>query len=253
MGSNRTCTSVCGSGSQTCTSACTWGTCSAPTSCCTDADGDGVGVGASCSGPTDCDDGNRWVYPGAPELCDFTDNNCSAGGTDSGCRVRSTRYRECTSHHWTSNLEGTGPFCAPYPAAPNAGCSINGCSLGSCGGTSCWVAETSVSTASFTTYRVQEGALTGLVRLYHWNEPGTLRNRYTTTPTAPSGHVAGMPADLGLIATSASGPSGVTSLPLIECRWTPGGGGTDYFLTTSESECTAVGTVNARLGYVWSL
>ncbi|MCB9658122.1 MAG: hypothetical protein H6726_10780 [Sandaracinaceae bacterium] len=64
-----------------------------------DLDGDGVGETAaattslSCTPPEgysalpgDCDDGNALIYPGAPELCDGVDNNCSSvsdpGGPD---------------------------------------------------------------------------------------------------------------------------------------------------------------------------
>ena len=53
-----------------------------------DADGDGFGNAAvvteACAQPsgsvpndTDCDDTDRAIYPGAPELCDGLDNNCS--------------------------------------------------------------------------------------------------------------------------------------------------------------------------------
>ena len=44
-------------------------------SCCLDADHDGM---RACMG--DCNDGNASVYPGAPQVCDGTNNNCSAPG-----------------------------------------------------------------------------------------------------------------------------------------------------------------------------
>jgi hypothetical protein len=51
------------------------------TDCCTSAacaggDADGDDVAALC----DCNDGNAAVYPGAPQLCDGINNNCSAPG-----------------------------------------------------------------------------------------------------------------------------------------------------------------------------
>ena len=59
--------------------------------CPTDADGDGYGNPASglCTHPqSDCDDNHATVYPGAPELCDGLDNQCTGdagyGSVDEG-------------------------------------------------------------------------------------------------------------------------------------------------------------------------
>ena len=143
---------------------------------------------------------------------------------------------------------------AAQRTVPTAGCSVNSCTLGQCGGTSCWVPECTAPGACFTTYRRQEGGLPSLVRLYHWNEAGTVRNRYTTSPSAPVGYIAASPPDLGLIATTPVAPPGLAALPLLECQWTPGIGGVDYFLVTGpDSGCSGAGfTITARLGYVWT-
>ncbi len=50
---------------------------------CTDADGDGFFSLAGCGTAVDCDDSNPAIKPGATELCDGIDNNCS-GAVDEG-------------------------------------------------------------------------------------------------------------------------------------------------------------------------
>jgi hypothetical protein len=46
---------------------------------CIDADADGDGMAAVSEGGGDCDDLHATVHPGAPELCDGLDNDCTAG------------------------------------------------------------------------------------------------------------------------------------------------------------------------------
>jgi sugar lactone lactonase YvrE len=43
---------------------------------CEDKDGDGVKSGDACDPPTDCDDNDPMIKPGASETCDSKDNNC---------------------------------------------------------------------------------------------------------------------------------------------------------------------------------
>ncbi|MCO4769218.1 MAG: lamin tail domain-containing protein [Deltaproteobacteria bacterium] len=47
----------------------------------TDSDGDQWGDGLGCATP-DCNDANPFIYPGAPEICDGTDDNCSGTPDD---------------------------------------------------------------------------------------------------------------------------------------------------------------------------
>lgn len=71
-----------------------------------DADGDGAGAGAAlqrCLPATgyatqggDCDDGNKDIAPGKPEICDNVDNNC-VGGVDEG-----------HDKNWYKDLDGDG-------------------------------------------------------------------------------------------------------------------------------------------------
>ncbi|NJC87730.1 MAG: hypothetical protein FIB02_04230 [Desulfuromonas sp.] len=50
---------------------------------CTDADGDGYKVEGGACGTQDCNDNNKAIFPGAPEICDGKDNNCN-DQTDEG-------------------------------------------------------------------------------------------------------------------------------------------------------------------------
>ncbi len=73
-----------------------------------DSDGDGYGNTDSskqaCTAPTgyvykkgDCDDANKYTYPGAPEICDGKDNDCD-GQTDEGAGT--TYYRDADGDGW---------------------------------------------------------------------------------------------------------------------------------------------------------
>jgi len=70
-----------------------------------DADADGYGDGAStttaCSAPsgyvadaTDCDDGDSGAFPGAPEYCDATDNDCDGTVDEASAVDASTWYAD---------------------------------------------------------------------------------------------------------------------------------------------------------------
>ena len=59
---------------------------------CTDLDGDGYGEG--CALGFDCNDGADHIYEGAPELCDFIDNNCN-GAVDEECPCTDGSSRVC--------------------------------------------------------------------------------------------------------------------------------------------------------------
>ncbi len=60
---------------------------------CVDNDGDGYYAidPENCPNGNDCDDNNKDVYPGAPELCDELDNDCD-GEVDEGCETPILQY-----------------------------------------------------------------------------------------------------------------------------------------------------------------
>ncbi|NTX10843.1 hypothetical protein HUA76_08610 [Myxococcus sp. CA056] len=85
-----------------------------------DADGDSFGYWTpsvmACAQPTgyssnddDCDDTRANAYPGATEVCDSVDNNCS-GSVDEG--VKTTYYRDFDSDGY-GKLSSTSAACAP--------------------------------------------------------------------------------------------------------------------------------------------
>ena len=65
-------------------------------SACTDTDGDGYFQESGCGTSVDCNDHASNIYPGAPELCDGFDNQCSGdtgyGEIDEGCTIDINSY-----------------------------------------------------------------------------------------------------------------------------------------------------------------
>jgi len=91
--------------------ACTADACEEPAGTCThvgtDADGDGY-VAAGCGAGADCNDGASGVHPGAAEICDGVDNDCSGSPDDGGglaCALGSPAM-SCTT---TCSTAGTRP------------------------------------------------------------------------------------------------------------------------------------------------
>jgi uncharacterized protein YcfJ len=82
-----------------------------------DSDNDGYGSSSttlSCSQPSgyassggDCNDGSTSIYPGAPEQCNLTDNDCD-GSLDEGasCRVHIRRYFSISGGHFYTSSSG---------------------------------------------------------------------------------------------------------------------------------------------------
>jgi hypothetical protein len=93
-----------------------------------DLDGDGYGRSASgtkmaCSlavagagyvaDNTDCDDGNKDIHPGAPEICaNGKDDNCN-GTVDTDAPMNSTFYRDMDADGYGAAAGGTVLACAP--------------------------------------------------------------------------------------------------------------------------------------------
>jgi hypothetical protein len=94
---------------------------------CTDADGDGYYSQASCTGDTDCNDGNSAINPGATEICDGVDNNC-AGGVDEGFNLNSD----------VNNCGSCGNQCSVGQSCSSGSCQI----VTQCGNNICEAGET---------------------------------------------------------------------------------------------------------------
>nr|WP_128796777.1 MopE-related protein [Corallococcus coralloides] len=94
-----------------------------------DADGDGYGnpslSAAACGQPSgyvsnagDCNDSNAGIRPGATEVCDGVDNNCS-GAVDEG--VKSTWYRDADGDGYGVSSQSTQACSRPSGYVGNSG------------------------------------------------------------------------------------------------------------------------------------
>jgi hypothetical protein len=101
---------------------CTTDICDATADACTstgvDADGDGF-VAMGCAGGTDCNDSASAVRPGATEICDGIDNDCSGSPDDGGglaCALGSAPSA-CSTSCATSGMRSCNAVCAWGPCA----------------------------------------------------------------------------------------------------------------------------------------
>lgn|GEM_PF-869291 len=89
---------------------------------CQDADGDGYGQGADCTGP-DCDDSSRDVHPGASERCNNVDDDCDSQ-TDEDFPTLGESCQEglgaCqASGQIVCQSDGSGVECDAEPGQPS--------------------------------------------------------------------------------------------------------------------------------------
>jgi hypothetical protein len=110
--------------------ACTMDRCEEPGGTCrhvpTDADGDGFPV-AGCAGGRDCDDTNPAIRPGAIEVCNGLDDDCSGAPDDAPTMVCAAgSSRACTTGCGTTGTQACNDACSAYGpcSAPEA---CNGC------------------------------------------------------------------------------------------------------------------------------
>ena len=111
--------------------ACTTDRCDEPGGMCTslgsDADGDGFEA-IGCGSGDDCDDLAGAVHPGASEVCDGIDNDCSGGADDGAgmqCRLGSAPT-SCTTSCGTTGSQGCTSSCTRTPCVA-ATETCNGC------------------------------------------------------------------------------------------------------------------------------
>ena len=88
-----------------------------------DADADGDGAIAIADGGTDCDDADANVWPGAPEVCDGVQNDCSTAwaSTDEDGLVTLFDTAETVSADLTATFaSGTPSALTTYDLLPRA-------------------------------------------------------------------------------------------------------------------------------------
>ncbi len=82
-------------------------------------DGDGDGYRAQAGGGDDCDDADAAVHPGAPELCDGIDNDCS-GQVDDAALDADTWYLDADNDGYGSSHLSLDSCAAPPGYANNS-------------------------------------------------------------------------------------------------------------------------------------